>query len=852
MKLLLFFSIIFVFNITTFAQEAQRNWKPFSPRNQPWSVLAPGILKPDAEAQKSNSNKGSYSYTDSDGFFAVIYRDSPKRYLPWKPDYSGYIEEVRDDVAKANRGEIIKDVEFTKRGMKGREVKVKFPAGTTRGVEGQTVIKYRVQRFRMFFVGKRFYVILAVLPEDEVDKPQIDKYLDSFTFNTPPTANADSYTIDEDTTLNVVARNGVLANDTDAQNDSLTVSATKPLTPPAHGTLTLHADGSFIYKPAPDYNGTDSFTYKANDGLLDSAAATVTININPVNDPPTISIAPSMVTIDELTPLKLTATANDIDSPPSSLRFSLKGAPQGASIDPKTGVLTWTPDESQGPGSYIFEVDVSDGEATTGTTLGVTVREVNVAPQFVNMPVSATINELEPYSLTVQAVDSDIPKQTLTYTLIGAPNGEAINPSTGFLTWTPTEQQGDNSTYKFTVRVSDGVVNTDSPISLTVREVNSAPSLTAIPDQNIDEMKLFSVTARGTDADIPANILTFSLDPGAPAGMTINPNTGVISWTPDEAQGAGDYSVTVRLTDNGTPVLSDSKTFKIHVNEVNVAPKFDVIGNKIVDEEKLLSFTIKAADTDLPANILRYSMTSAPAGANLDSSTGIFTWTPTEAQGQGVYTITFRVTDNGVPAMSDQETITVTVSEVNKPPVSENAAVSLDEDTTASILLRATDADLPANNLTFSIVSAPLHGKLTGTAPNLTYQPNPDFNGSDSFTFKVNDGSLDSNTATVNLIVKPVNDAPVARDDIAATVENVPVNINVLANDSDVDGDQIVLVSVSNAVNGKVEIVGGEARFTPNAGFTGIGSFSYTISDGHGGTAVGKVTVTIKPANPQH
>lgn len=752
MKLFLILPVIFILNTLAFAQEW--TWKPFSPKNQPWTILAPAPLKPDAEALDPDGKKGSYSFNDYNGFFAVIFRDSPRRYLPWKPDYGAYINKVSNDVAEANKGKIIKDIEFSNRGLKGREVEVKFPSGTTRGAEGQTVYKYRVQRFRMFFVGSRFYIVLAVLPESEIDKPFIDTYLNSFVLNTAPIAKADLYSVDEDSTLKVSASSGVLANDTDAEKDPLSVAESKPLTNPAHGTLTMNVDGSFNYQPEPNFNGQDSFTYKNNDGLTDSSAATVTIVVNPVNDPPTISGIPATVSVDELTPLTLTATAADIDNPVESLRFSLTGSSFGASINPKTGVLSWTPEEAQGPGTYTFQVKVTDGTATVGTPLNVTVREVNVAPKFSTAPVSATIKELEPYSFSVQAVDTDLPKQDLTYSLVGAPEGAAINSSTGSISWTPTEAQGNNSTYQFTVKVSDGVAAAEQPFSLRVQEVNTAPNLTAVSDQTIDEMTPLSLTVKAADADIPANDITYSLDSSAPAGMTINAKSGVISWTPNESQGAGDYAITVRAADNGTPALADSKTFKVHVNEVNIAP------------------------------------------------------------------------------------------------VAENSAVSLDEDNSITIALKATDADLPANKLTYSVISNPTHGKLSGSDSNLIYQPDANFNGSDSFTFTVNDGLTNSNTATVSINVKPVNDSPTARPDDATTTSDTPVTINVVANDSDIDGDKISLASVSDAINGTVEIVGGEARFTPKPGYQGDGGFKYTISDGHGGQASATVTIRINPAKP--
>ena len=132
----------------------------------------------------------------------------------------------------------------------------------------------------------------------------------------------------------------------------------------------------------------------------------------------------------------------------------------------------------------------------------------------------------------------------------------------------------------------------------------------------------------------------------------------------------GTYNVTVRVTDNGSPVLSDFETISITVNEVNVAPVLAAIGNKSVNEGSLLTFTATATDADLPANGLTYSLDAgAPAGATINATTGVFTWTPTESQGGSSYNVTVRVTDNGSPALSDFETISITVNEVNVAPV---------------------------------------------------------------------------------------------------------------------------------------------------------------------------------------
>ena len=120
----------------------------------------------------------------------------------------------------------------------------------------------------------------------------------------------------------------------------------------------------------------------------------------------------------------------------------------------------------------------------------------------------------------------------------------------------------------------------------------------------------------------------------APSGASINPSTGVFDWTPNEAQGAGDYLISIVVTDNGSPSLSATQTVNIHVNEVNIAPKLAAFSNKIVDEETRLTFTATATDADLPANNLTYSLKNAPIGASVNPATGEFNWIPTEAQGE--------------------------------------------------------------------------------------------------------------------------------------------------------------------------------------------------------------------------
>jgi hypothetical protein len=391
-------------------------------------------------------------------------------------------------------------------------------------------------------------------------------------------------------------------------------------------------------------------------------SATVTVHVSEVNEPPVIAGVPAAATMPELAPYTFTATATDADLPANTLTYSLVGAPAGAGIDGTTGVFTWTPTEAQGPGSYPFAVRVSDGLDHADAAITLTVAEVNTAPALAGVPANAAIPEQAPFTFTATATDADLPAQPLAFSLVGAPAGAAIDGTTGVFTWTPTEAQGPGH-YSFTVRVSDGVANGDAAIAIDVTEGNAPPVLANIPaSATIPEQALYTFTASATDADLPGQTLRFSLVAGAPAGAAIDSTSGVFTWTPSEAQGPGDYVVTVHVQDDGAPALGASAAVSLHVSEVNVPPVVTgVPGSATIEELVPYTFTASASDADLPVQSVAFSLVAAPAGAAIDSVTGVFTWTPTEAQGPGSYAFAVRASD-GV-GQTDVP-ITVTVSEV--------------------------------------------------------------------------------------------------------------------------------------------------------------------------------------------
>ncbi len=176
-------------------------------------------------------------------------------------------------------------------------------------------------------------------------------------------------------------------------------------------------------------------------------------------------------------------------------------------------------------------------------------------------------------------------------------------------------------------------------------------------------------------------------------------------------------------------------------------------------------------------------MTAAPAHGVLSGTAPNLTYTPA-ANYNGADSFQFVVNDGTVN--SSPATVSLTVNAVNDAPVANAQAVITNEDTAKAITLSGADVD--GNPLTYTVLSAPAHGVLSGTAPTLTYTPAADYNGADSFTFKVNDGALDSAPATVSITVSPVNDAPLANPQSLATDEDTPLAVTLTGSDIDSGG----------------------------------------------------------------
>ena len=322
---------------------------------------------------------------------------------------------------------------------------------------------------------------------------------------------------------------------------------------------------------------------------------------------------------------------------------------------------------------------------------------------------------------------------------------------------------------------------------------------------------------------------------------------------------AYDVALPVRVTDGVLNISFRSNVDNAKVSAIKVtaqkspaqppANQLPVAANDTATTPEGTAVTIGVLenDTDPDNNPLTVtSVTPAANGTVVPAGTAV-TYTP-KANFHGSDTFTYTVSDGKGGTATG--TVTVTVVPVNSAPVARNSALTTAEDTVASGTLSATDADGDA--LTYHLVTQGSKGTATlsnATAGAYTYKPKPNATGTDTVAFQVSDGTVNSAVATVTVTITPVNDAPVAAADTATTKEDMAVTIPVLANDTDVDGNTLTVASVTPAANGTAAPAGTAVTYTPKANFHGTDTFTYTVSDGSGGSAIGTVTITVTPVN---
>ena len=649
-------------------------------------------------------------------------------------------------------------------------------------------------------------------------------------------ANADSASVVEDGTVNI----DVLGNDTDPDGDVLSVVL---VTQGVHGTVAINPDKTVKYTPAANYNGPDSFTYTVYDSgsPLSSATATVTVTVTAVNDAPAASADSATVAEDGNINVAVLGNDSDPDGDVLSVASVTQGADGAVEINPDKTVKYTPAANYNGPDAFTYTVLDGNGGTAIGTVT-VTVTSVNDAP--VANADSATVVEDGNVNVSVLGNDTDADGDTLTVTSVtqGAHGAVVINPDKT-VKYTPAANYSGPDTFTYTASDGNGGTATGT-VTITVTSVNDAPmanadSATVAEDGNVN------VAVLGNDTDVDGDTLTVaSVTQGAHGAVVINPDK-TVKYTP-AANYSGPDTFTYTASDgNGGTATA---TVTITVTSVNDAPVANA-DSATVAEDGNVNISVLGNDTDADGDTLTVALVTQGAhGTVAINPDKTVKYTPA-ANYNGPDTFTYTVSDGNDGSATT--TVTITVTAVNDAPVANSDSTTIPEDGTVNVTVLVNDTDADGDTLSVTSITSAAHGTV-GINPDKTvrYTPTPNYNGPDSLTYTVSDGHGDSATATVTITVTSVNDVPIANADSATISEDGTINLNVLFNDIDSDGDTLSVTSVTQGAHGTVTIMPDKTtKYAPAANYNGPDSYTYVVSDGNGGTATGSVTITVTATN---
>lgn len=686
--------------------------------------------------------------------------------------------------------------------------------------------------------------------------------------NDAPVAVTDTYSATEDTLLTVNAATGLLANDTDVEADALTAIVDVQ---PAHGTLTLNANGSFTYQPELNYTGADSFSYHAADATLSSNVATVTINITAVNDAP-VAVADSYNVskngvLSILDPNGSSVTeeiisgaarddANNITTPGSIWKYLA----QSSAV---TGAWTTAGfDDSAWP-SGASELGFGDNQDNPPWPEATVISASGFATVYFRKAINITdIASVTALSMQVMRDDG-----VIVY-INGTPayrNNLSASPAYATLaTNTTTEHDFQDAAVLGTTGQTTNWLNVAPTPALFVEGNNifaaevhqSSLSSTDLSfDLKCSITKTVNRSLLKNDIDAENNALTAVLVTGPSHGtLTLN-SDGTFTYTPTTNY-LGTDSFTYRAND-GT---AQSNIATVTLNVINAANTKPTAVNDTYAATEDTTLTVPVGtgvvsnDVDPDADQLSAILVSNVTHGTLTlNSNGSFTYLPA-ANYNGPDSFTYSVQDTSNNFSTNLGTVTINVASVNDAPVAVNDSYATEPSVTLNIaapgvLTNDTDVDSAAAALSAQIVTSPSSGTLTLNS-NGSFSYVPAANGVFTFTYRTSDGSALSAPATVSIAV---NAAPIAGGNSYTTAEETLLSINapgLLANDSDPEGSTLTAVKLTDPSHGAVTVnSNGSFIYVPATNFAGSDSFTYAANDGIRNSPPATVVITVTNVN---
>lgn len=663
--------------------------------------------------------------------------------------------------------------------------------------------------------------------------------------NNPPVAVNDSYQFDEDSVLTINAELGVLANDTDSDGDPLRIAQID--SQPSHGTLQMQNDGSFSYTPETDFFGTDSFSYSVTDGRLFEDSATVALQINNVNDNPQANNDTASTKINDSVTIDVLSNDSDVDG--DTLTVQSAQAQNGNTLI-GNNLITYTPTEGFS-GNDTISYSIADGNGGTDSATVAVVIDDNLNNPIAE-PDSYVINEDSELIATAGSesspglLDNDSDADGDTLTVVGfvtqPEHGEISIADSGSFVYRPNSHFfGSDS---FIYQVSDGHGGTaNGNVTITVNGINDAPTANDdIYTITQDQEAIFEVLQN--DIDVDNNQLVITGAHGGAGEITIIEGRSIRYRPPSGFIGDDFFEYNISDDNGGTSFANVNITIKGPNRPPNAQND-----SASTAEDQLVTIDILANDSDPDGDPLFITSIVASHGQVSLNNSNQVTYLP-DANYHGRDTIEYTIADS--QGETDSAIVDVTIAPVNDLPQANNDIVTVFSNTTSQINPLSNDSDADGDSLRIAAVSAE-HGSVTVVEDTLLrYTSAQDFTGLDTITYTISDGNEGTATAIIAVTVSEdtrENHPPVANNDIAQMLEDSQLNINVLANDSDIDGDTLTVIR-AQSLQGETTINSDQTiNFRPLADFFGNAIIEYTISDGRGGEARARVDLSVEGQN---
>ena len=697
--------------------------------------------------------------------------------------------------------------------------------------------------------------ISATIPDFETEINQFLK---------PPIANDMSLSVDEDTSINVTL------DASDPEGDELTFSIVET----NNGSVTLNGNVA-NYTPNTNFNGTDTFTYFANDGTSNSNTATVTVEVGAIDDEPQTNDID--VQTDEDVALVFNLSAEEYDG--DNYSFAILTQPANGTINVDGVSVTYTPNQDwNGTDTFTFEATDDRTALTNVATATITVNAINDAP-VANDITNQTTDENRMMQLDITLDASDVEGDALTYSISSASNG-TLSLNNDIVTYVPNQDWNGEDTFTYTA--NDGSLDSNTAtVTITVNSINDIPEVfdasvsgdedatssvggssingfkfilpeaTDIESGSSDDfhnsLEIVTLPTHGrvysnnnTGDDSPENELSVGS-----AINNIDDGYGARIWyVQDTEHWNGIDTFTYKANDGEAD--SNIATVTITVNPVNDTPE-TASKNLETDEDIALSIDLNNYSTDIDNDSLTFNLTYDAEHVSWETSedNADITMTPNE-NWSGVIVLTFTASDGELT--SNASSILITVNAVNDAPVTSDIAQVQDEDTSEIVDLSSQTTDVDNDTWSFSIINDVSNGTTNIDGSKVTYTPNTNWNGTDSYTYKANDGTDDSNTSTVTLVVNPVDDEPVTNNIIVEVDEDNSIDITLTA--EEYDGDNYSFSITDQPSNGSLTLSDIVATYTPNENYNGTDSFTFEATDDTGRSMnVATATITINPVN---